>query len=81
LRGRARHNIRNLDCDIPLDMLVCVTGVSGSGKSTLMHHVLSKALAHELGADEGAARPGSYKQLTGAQYLNEVGAGGPVAHR
>jgi excinuclease ABC subunit A len=72
LRGARANNIRNLDCDIPLDMLVCVTGVSGSGKSTLIHQVLSKAVAHELGTDEGAARPVNYKQLNGVQHLNEM---------
>jgi excinuclease ABC subunit A len=72
LRGARANNIRNLDCEIPLDMLVCVTGVSGSGKSTLIHQVLSKALAHELGADDHGPRPASYKQLQGAHFLSEV---------
>ncbi len=72
LRGARANNIRNLDCEIPLDMLVCITGVSGSGKSTLIHQVLSKAVAHELGTDEGAARPINYKQLNGVQHLNEM---------
>ena len=53
-------------------MLVCITGVSGSGKSTLIHQVLSRAVAHELGTDEGAARPVNYKQLNGVQHLNEM---------
>jgi len=72
LRGARANNIRNLDCDIPLDMLVCVTGVSGSGKSTLVHDVLARAVAHELGADDGAPQPNTYRQLTGAQYLREA---------
>ena len=48
VRGARANNLRNVDLDIPLNMLVVVTGVSGSGKSSLVHDVAFKALTKEL---------------------------------
>ena len=49
LRGIRHHNLQDLDVDIPLGVLCCVTGVSGSGKSSLVHDVLYRNLAGNAG--------------------------------
>ncbi len=68
--GASEHNLRNLDVDIPLGMLTCVTGVSGSGKSTLVHDVLYAAIKRAKGNWD--KRVGSHEGINGVELLNDV---------
>ena len=72
LRGAEANNLRGIDVEIPLGMLVAITGVSGSGKSTLVHQVLYRAVARALGQTDGAEPSGVFKSLTGVERLNDV---------
>ena len=70
LIGANEHNLKNIDVSIPLNRLVCVTGVSGSGKSTLMQDVLYAALLKHFGRPTEA--PGAHRELRGADKVSAV---------
>lgn len=70
LTGASLHNLREVNAEIPLGLLSCVTGVSGSGKSSLIVDTLVPALRRELGAP--SARPGPFQRLEGASLLQRV---------
>jgi excinuclease ABC subunit A len=72
LRGAEANNLHKLDVEIPLGMLVAITGVSGSGKSTLVHHVLYRAVARALGQTDGNDPTGAFTSLKGVERLNDV---------
>jgi excinuclease ABC subunit A len=65
VKGARAHNLKGIDVEIPLGMLVCITSVSGSGKSTLVHEVLYRAVTHEVGRTEGGDPPGLYREIKG----------------
>jgi excinuclease ABC subunit A len=70
MEGVSHNNLRGVDVEIPLGLLVCVTGVSGSGKSSLVGDVLEPALREKLGSE--AARPGEFTALLGADEIDKV---------
>ena len=70
VRGAGEHNLKSINVDVPLDMLVCVTGVSGSGKSTLIHDCIFAGLKKQRGDWQGHV--GAFHKLEGGQHIDEV---------
>ena len=68
--GAAEHNLKSVDVRIPLNRLVCVSGVSGSGKSTLVQDVLYAALLKAKGKPTEA--PGEHRALRGSEAIGDV---------
>ena len=70
LRGASQNNLKNVDVEFPLGILVCVTGVSGSGKSTLINETLNKVLAKQL--NKARDIPGKYSSIEGLENVDKV---------
>ena len=70
LSGARHHNLRDLDVELPLGSLICVTGVSGSGKSSLVTDTLYPILARELQGAE--TTPGAFDTIEGLEYVDKV---------
>ena len=70
VRGAAQNNLKNVNVDIPLGVITCVTGVSGSGKSSLVNEILYKRLAKEL--NRARTIPGKHKDIQGIDQLDKV---------
>ena len=70
IRGAAENNLKDVDVDIPLGTLTCVTGVSGSGKSSLVNEVLNKTLLGKL--NHARTRPGVCRCVDGLKHLDKV---------
>ena len=70
VRGAAANNLKDIDVDIPLGTLICVTGVSGSGKSSLVTEVIEKTLGAEL--NHRKVRPGKSNGIYGMEFLDKV---------
>ena len=70
IKGAKQNNLKNIDVEIPLGVMTCVTGVSGSGKSSLVNEILYKALAKKL--NRARTVPGAYKSIEGIEQLDKV---------
>ena len=70
IKGAAENNLKNIDVEIPLGVVTCVTGVSGSGKSSLINEILYKKLAREL--NHARTIPGKHKKILGIEQLDKV---------
>ena len=70
IKGARENNLKNIDVDIPLGVMTCVTGVSGSGKSSLINEILYKALAKKL--NRARTIPGKHAGILGVEQLDKV---------
>jgi excinuclease ABC subunit A len=70
IRGAQENNLKNIDVEIPLGKLVCVTGVSGSGKSSLIVDILDRRLAQVI--YKSRERPGKHAGIDGIEHIDKV---------
>lgn len=70
LEEASEHNLKDLTVEIPLQCMVCVTGVSGSGKSTLVHHTLYAGIMQELSSYKG--KVGKHRNLAGLDHISDA---------
>lgn len=70
VRGARENNLKNLDVEIPLGKLVCITGVSGSGKSTLMLDILYNRMAQIINGSK--ERPGDHDAIDGIEHIDKI---------
>jgi excinuclease ABC subunit A len=70
VKKAAENNLKNIDVDIPLGVMTCVTGVSGSGKSSLVNEILYKHLAKELNRARCIA--GKHEGIDGVEQLDKI---------
>lgn len=68
--GAQENNLKNINVDIPLGIMTCITGVSGSGKSSLINEILYKELARKL--NRARTIPGKHKKIEGIDQLDKV---------
>jgi excinuclease ABC subunit A len=73
IEGARVHNLKGINLEIPLRMLVAITGVSGSGKSTLLHDVVYQALsAAKRQTNGGPIVASCWARVEGAEFIDEV---------
>ena len=72
MKGVSHNNLRGMDVDLPLGLLVAVTGVSGSGKSSLVAETLYPALSRHFNGTQSRRQAGQVKRMLGLQHLDKV---------
>lgn len=70
IKGARENNLKNLNLEIPLGVMTCITGVSGSGKSSLINGIVYKALAKTLNRAKTYA--GKHDRIDGIEYLDKI---------
>ncbi len=70
IKGAQENNLKNINVNIPLGVMTCITGVSGSGKSSLTNEILYKRLARDL--NRARTIPGKHKAMEGLEQLDKV---------
>ena len=70
IKGARGHNLKNVDLDLPLGVMVCVTGVSGSGKSTLINETLSPILSQRF--YRSVKEPLPYDSIEGLEHIDKI---------
>ena len=70
IKGAKENNLKNIDVDIPLGTLTCITGVSGSGKSSLINEILVKASYQKI--YDSKDRPGKHDKILGLDNIDKI---------
>ena len=68
--GANQNNLKNIDVEIPIGTMSCVTGVSGSGKSTLVNEIIYKTLSSKI--NKSKLKPGKHKEILGIENFDKV---------
>ncbi len=70
IKGATGNNLKNVELDLPVGALICITGVSGSGKSTLINDTLYKVVSHHIYASSD--EPAPFETIEGLDHFDKV---------